>query len=192
MTLSDLRIRKFEADVDRWDLDGNGVVERSDFELAARRIAERVGADPSGAEAGRLLDAYRRIWDSWWAGADRDNDGRVTRQEYVDGLRQFVGSAGAEQVEAGARELIAVVFDALDIDSDGAIGRREYEAFVEAQGGDVEAVGEVWPTLDADGDGRLTRDEFVRLVAEYYNSDDPDAVGNAAFGPPPGSPGRRE
>ena len=45
-------------------------------------------------------------------------------------------------------------------------------------------VGPVFEVLDEDGDGLLSRGEVVRLVKDFYLTNDPEAPGNLFYGPP--------
>ena len=47
----------------KWDADGNGTLQRSDFEREADRIAGAFGAEPDSREARALKDAFRDLFD---------------------------------------------------------------------------------------------------------------------------------
>jgi hypothetical protein len=181
MPISDLRREKWAREVARWDVDRDGFVERSDFERAAERLSQLAGVEPGGRDADRIAGSYRRVWDTFWAPADRDGDGRVAEAEY-QAASEWLEQQPRHEMEAIARPVIAGLFDAIDVDGDALINKDEYQAFLDAQHSGPERIDEIWPRLDADGDGRLSRDEFVALLFDYYSSDDPEAAGNFVFG----------
>jgi Ca2+-binding EF-hand superfamily protein len=180
MPVSDFRKQKYAAHFAAWDTDKDGVVEAEDFDLGAKRIADRLGVTAGGAEATRVRDAYRMMWSKWFAPADRDNDGRISLDE-VQASHEYLDQLPREEMERSSKEVIGASFDALDLNGDGMISRGEYQAFLDVHGNPASGDA-VWPTLDTDGDGYLARDEFAKLSFEYFSSDDPSAPGNRLFG----------
>jgi Ca2+-binding EF-hand superfamily protein len=68
---------------DTLDGDGDGMIDRSDFVLLAERMYERV----SGYAGEEHHDAIQAAALSWWeqlsGDLDVNNDGRITKREYV-------------------------------------------------------------------------------------------------------------
>ncbi len=69
---------------------------------------------------------------------DADNDGKVTREEFMQGHR--------------------AMFDRLDADKDGAVSRDEVP---ESETGAGPGSGMGLLRMDADNDGKVTREEFA-------------------------------
>src|SRR4051812_42616468 len=90
--LSDLRQRKFTAWFKLQDANGNGVVEKDDYELVSKKHAEnfQLASDsPKYAEAhGTLMGLWRALEDS----ADANRDGQVTHEEFLSALEFITGN----------------------------------------------------------------------------------------------------
>jgi EF-hand domain pair/EF hand len=177
--VSALRAGKYEGEIKRWDTDGDGVIEKEDFALAGDRLTQLTGA--SGAKAQQIKDAFGGVWQAWWAPADRDGDGRVSAEEFMQAT-EWLESLPRDQALSAAADVIGAMFDALDRDDDGMIEADEYKAFVDAAHGDTAGADRAWSMMDSNNDGMISRDEFVTHLSDYYTSDDPGAVGNWIFG----------
>ncbi|MET9229610.1 calcium sensor EFh [Lentzea sp. NPDC003310] len=150
------------------DADGNGFLERGDFELLARRWAAVRGGDHA------LLSA---VMLGWWDTLSHAAGGsaRVSLDDVLsvvdvlpDNIEPVLGTADA-------------MFGAVDADGDDFVSEDEYQVMIDVwAGGSTETV---FAKLDLDGDGRLSRNEFTTLWAEFWAGDDPEAPGSYVFGP---------
>jgi hypothetical protein len=182
--LGELQRRKASHYFALIDEDDNGLVDATDFEQRAERLADARGlSDPEARTALR-----RRVM-AWWehlcALADHDDDARVTREEwqtYWEALQASVDQDGAagtrtrESLERAARG----TFEAMNRTGGPHVTEDEYAAWLAAWG--VEESGAAFARLDRDGTGVLTEDDLVAAVKEFYLSNDPEAPGNALYG----------
>lgn len=166
-----------------WDANRDGAIEESDYAIAAGRMVSLGGLDPGSAQYAQL---HAQLVDGGWAllkQFDADGDGRVTIDEALAGFDGL--HADAERYRKVIVEPSYSVFDLIDTDHDGRITAEEHRDFLVTMTVDEAAAASAFAHLDADGDGFLTRDEYVRLMDEFYTSDDPDAAGGWLFGGTP-------
>ncbi|MCE6998281.1 EF-hand domain-containing protein [Saccharothrix sp. S26] len=169
---SDLQQKKVSVVFTAMDANGDGYLERADFEaLADRWVSLRGGA---GAE--RLRELVIDWWEALHAASDQDPDGKVT----LDEMLAAVGNLGTmlDLVVATAESM----FEAVDEDGDGEISAAEYGRMIHAWTGDDAPTDAVFARLDLNGDGHISKGEFARHWVEFWAGDDADAPGTHVFG----------
>ncbi|MFI1979616.1 EF-hand domain-containing protein [Streptomyces wedmorensis] len=162
-----------------FDADGNGYLDRSDFEALAERWRGLPRVRPGSELAARVDSVMLGWWDLLAAHVDTDGDGMVDLDELlamVDLLPTM-----REAVAATAE----TVFDAVDENGDGRISPAEHRGLVDTWHGESVDVDGVFDHLDQDGDGYLDRPEFTELWIRFWTSDDPAEPGNLLCGPVP-------
>jgi Ca2+-binding EF-hand superfamily protein len=73
-------------------------------------------------------------------------------------------------------------FDYFDRDKDGAMTTAEFVEVYAVFDLPAAAAETAFKQMDTDGDGRIYKTDALRLVQEFYLSDDPNAAGNVFFG----------
>ncbi|HIG31316.1 MAG TPA: hypothetical protein EYG57_13005 [Planctomycetes bacterium] len=116
--------------------------------LTPDQILKYLGALGRNAGTKTELAAY----DQHFNRTDRNGDGRLSREEYVD-----KGTYLNPQSRAG-------IFRASDTDQDGSVSREEYVVNRRI----TDEAKAIMARVDANGDGRVTRKEFI----EYSGSED--------------------
>ncbi len=183
--LSDLQRRMRTKVFHLLDFNKDGFLERSDFELIARNIANIRGWHAESSEYAHILAKYAAIWTVLYAPLDQNGDGKVSLDEYLAVAATYVGEVEEIQEHKGGivAETARSLFDILDLDGNGVIGLEEYRTILKVFGKGENLADEVFPRLDLNGDGRISRTEFAQLVREYFAGDDRQAPGNWLFGP---------
>lgn len=147
-----------------WDSDGNGVIERSDFESEAEGIITRLGAQgtPKGAD---LRQAYLAMFDhlSNAVGASRLNKG-----QFIQAADQEIISRGDAGFASVVGPTIQAIVNVLDRDGDGEISLVEMAKWFEAIGLEQEVADAAFHELDTDGTGRLSVTELIDAVRDYH------------------------
>lgn len=179
--LTDFQKKKLSTWFRMCDADGNGVLERVDYEKMADRLvaANRLGAD--SPVASRIRSTYMEAWEKTEKLADADHDGKVTLQEFLHAMG--VKFADETLFKHLAADLAATVVEMTDHDRDGRIKEADYVANLRAFGQAEEPARAAFQKLDRDGDGYLGKDELLAAVDEFYFSEDPAARGNWLLGP---------
>lgn len=179
--MSDLIERKLHHVFDVLDIDRTGGLTADSILNAAERYARFRGVASGSDRAERLYGSIRDYW-SAMAGLDTDGDGKVSRQEFVTGL---VAVASDPEAYAKSIETTAdTFFELADMDGNGRLDQDEYV--------DLYSVGvgiarydtiQAFRRFDVDAKGYLTREQWRQIVADFYQSSDPDAPGNWLWGP---------
>ncbi|MCC8251034.1 EF-hand domain-containing protein [Saccharothrix luteola] len=169
---SDLQRKKTSIVFTAMDSNGDGFLERADFEaLTDRWVHLRGAADPE-----RLREIMMGWWDALRAASDHDRDDKIT----VDEVLTVVEDLGTmlDLVVATAESM----FEAVDEDGDGLVSAPEYGRMIHAWTGDDAPTDAVFARLDLDGDGSISKSEFVQHWVEFWAGDDADAPGAHVFG----------
>ena len=172
---SEFQRRKVARVFGAMDANGDGLLERSDFEALTARWTESRGSEPGSEDHDRLT----RTMMSWWEtlrAFDQDGDDKVT----LDEVLAVVDRLGT-MLEAVTRTA-AVMFAAIDENTDGWISAQEYRQLIETWTGQTTDTDEVFARLDLDGDGQLSNGEFIELWTQFWVGDDPDEPGSWVFG----------
>ena len=180
MPLTPLRRRKLSRMFAVLDLDGDGFVGRADFLRRVEAFARLRGWGADAPEYLRNRNASLEEWQGLCQGADVDDDGRVSRDEFLAYADTFL--ADRDAVRAYARGDVQLLFDAMDTDGDGVISTDEYRAYLEVCGVETDAADAFFLHAALDRDGRITRTEMSHAMEEFLVSDDPRAGGNFLFG----------
>lgn len=176
--LSDFHQAKLRHHHQVCDWDGSGSVSQADFESIAGRFAQLRGAQPGSELHHQLIDAFRTIWDRYWAPADTSNDGEVSPDEFV--------AAIDAAVESGVRSdevLLPMLYDLIDVDGSGTLLLPEHRAFFAAFKIGPEDSATTFAAIDTDGDGIVTKDDFLEAGAKFFFFDEEDHPGNLFWGP---------
>jgi Ca2+-binding EF-hand superfamily protein len=181
MPVSPFQKRKLDRMFSFIDLNGDGVVAREDFTRRVDALARLKGWESDSPEYTRNRDFALEEWQNLRETADIDDDGSVTREEFLRYAEVFLDDRDA--VRAYARGDVQLLFDAMDTDADGKITREEYRAYLDACGVDSSSADVFFAHADLNEDGRITRSEMSHAMEEYLLSNDPEAGGNFLFGP---------
>ncbi|WP_280383513.1 EF-hand domain-containing protein [Nocardia wallacei] len=112
MQTSDFLRRKLERRFQTFDFDGNGRIDRGDFESSATAVADAFGHGADSPARQRLLELSLRLWDLLASVADTDGDGLLDADEHV----RWTGAL-MHLPESDAR----TIHHRLDTDGDGHI-----------------------------------------------------------------------
>jgi Ca2+-binding EF-hand superfamily protein len=152
------------------DHDGDDVLEASDFEEWVDRLAALRGWEP-GTEGYTAL--YRLYVEEAFGGVAAESgrdDGRVALGAMGDFLIA-VANEHAPEFRAWADAL----FDVLDRDGDGVIGREEHRDLLASLLVARHVADVSFAHIDAGGSGRLTRAQFRELYRGFFVAEDPEA-----------------
>ncbi|WP_367137255.1 EF-hand domain-containing protein [Saccharothrix sp. HUAS TT1] len=169
---SDLQRKKTSIVFTAMDSNGDGFLERADFEALTDRWVRIRGA----ADEVRLREIMMGWWDALRAASDHDRDDRITVDEVLSVVRDL--GTMLDLVVATAESM----FEAVDEDGDGQVSAPEYARMIHAWTGDESPTDAVFARLDLDGDGSISKSEFVRHWVEFWAGDDADAPGAHVFG----------
>lgn len=143
-----------------FDVDGNGYLERDDYESLAHRLAEGFGVPMSSPKGQAVLDGSLALWHELLRCTDADGDQRISPEEF-----RFAVRAGAlrdrEGLDAAIVPAARAVLDLCDADGDGELDRDDLTRLLTLCGLPAGQAGEIFTELDADGSGSLSLGELT-------------------------------
>lgn len=176
-----LRRRKLARLFTLYDVDHNGFIEQTDFELIAHKTALAMNHQPGSPEYNTLHNQYMAGWVRLAQLGDADNDQRLTLEEYCAAYDKML--AQPAQFTAMMMGIVSTIIMLLDTDKDGKVSVPEYTAYLTAWGTAATEITETFHQLDRDRDGYLIADELRQNAEEFFFSEDPAARGNWLVGP---------
>ncbi|MSP12021.1 MAG: EF-hand domain-containing protein [Chloroflexi bacterium] len=90
--LSEFRKRKVKGLMESMDFDGNGVIEKDDFEKVFQRMAENLQLLPGTPEYEGMHTFILSGWDSTRQLADANNDQQVTYEEFLGAVDTLINN----------------------------------------------------------------------------------------------------
>lgn len=190
MEISGFLDRKLSRRFRTYDNDGDGYIEREDFELAANRTGEEFGLAVDAPARQRLTRLLLDLWQHLAAVADADADGKISETEYKAAFAAGLLET-PESFEQGYGPFLEALMDVVDTDRDGRLTVDDHIRWTRALMNIPEDVArEAHRRTDLDGDGYYTTQELYDSVHEFYFSEDPGSAGGWALGPldPPPTP----
>lgn len=178
--LSNFQRMKLDRRFALLDLDASGSLTAADYDELSLRVCKGAGVEAESEQGKAIHEAFKGLWDALAGKYDRDGNGRITRDEWVDSVARSV--IEQEAFDRVIEPVVRTVLAAYDADGDGVLSGGEYRALAVAMsvpGADAEVA---FGHLDQSGDGSLSRDELVQAVKEFYTSADPHAPGNWFYG----------
>ena len=178
--LSDLQRKKLSRYFRVLDTDGDGELERSDYEQRVEAFAKEFGCAPGSPRHASIQRAWMDQWKGLVAAADDDHDRKVSLAEFL-----AMHDEAIQDKERLYGVLLAVsrwIMEAADVDGNGVMSRIELQKALRATGLSEAEASESFRRLDRDGNEKVTKAEFLSCAAAFYASDDPAAAGNWLFG----------
>ncbi|PXX71814.1 Ca2+-binding EF-hand superfamily protein [Nocardia tenerifensis] len=186
MEISEFLARKLERRFETFDFDGDGRIQRSDFESSAAALAAEFGHGPDSPAAQRLLNLSLQLWGRLASVSDVDIDGTVDLAEYKQAFAEGL-LVTEESFEQGYRPFLEAITTIADVDGDGKLNADEYVRWTGAlMRLPADDARECHRRLDSDGDGLVTTDDLLQAIHDYYFDENPAGVGSWLLGKLPG------
>ncbi|MEU3398787.1 EF-hand domain-containing protein [Streptomyces filamentosus] len=171
MTTS-VQLDRAQKRFDLWDVNGDGQIDRSDWNAEAERILQAFGEAPTAPAGRQLLDAYLGMWAFFAdkAGID-EKTGALTPEQFNRIAEEHIlgdGGAGFSRVVAPT---IQAIVELVDVDGDGEVNPAEFKSWLDAIGVRGVQPAEAFRQIDTDGDGRLSVAELVQAVRAFHLGD---------------------
>ncbi|MGW8886679.1 EF-hand domain-containing protein [Streptomyces sp. NPDC055749] len=156
-----------------FDQDGNGYIDRADFNAAAARLLNEFGTTARCDKGQSLYTGAEAFWQGMAGIADVDGDQRVTREEFVGGAVKRLRD-NPERFAEIARPFLRAAIAVADNENDGAASLAAVERALRVLGADAETASLAAQQLDTDHDGRVSEAEAVAAFAAYFTVILPD------------------
>lgn len=180
--LGDLRRRKLGKLFDIVVTNDDAKIGETDYEAFGQRLAENAGTHMDAAKVAEVRETFKQIWDGFQAEADKDGDGKVTRDEFIDSLLVPQATDPAKIVRYIGLTC-NLLFGLADADRDGRISKDEHirvgTKLLRLSETEAETS---FSKLDFWGKGYLTMDAYIVAYTEFVTSPLPGVPGNYLFG----------
>jgi Ca2+-binding EF-hand superfamily protein len=149
----------------RWDVDGNGVLERSDFEQEAERIASAFGSSTRTEGGKPLLQAFRGLYDYL---AQQAGSARISEQQFMQATEKLIFQEGESGFNRLLRPTVQAIVGLADRNADGKISRDEFSVWLKAVGVPESKAKAGFDQIDTDGSGELSEEELLTAVRKFH------------------------
>lgn len=180
--LGDLRRRKLGKLFDIIDTDKDGAIGVSDYEALGQRLAEHAGTHMNETQIAEMRETFKMIWNEFQSGADKNGNGKVDKDEFINSLL-------IPQVTEPAKIVRYIgltcnlLFGLADADRNGRISKQEHMNL----GTKVLRLSEAeaqtsFSKLDFWKKDYLTIDAYIVAYTEFITSPLSISAGNYLFG----------
>ncbi|MFF2654013.1 EF-hand domain-containing protein [Streptomyces sp. NPDC058045] len=159
--------RRIAARFAGFDQDGNGHIDREDFNAAVRALLTEFGATARCDKGQALYAGAEAFWQGMAGIADRDGDQRITREEFLGGAVKRLRD-NPERFAEIARPFLHAVRDLADADADGALTVAETVRVLRVLGVPEEAGRAAAESLADPVSGTVAESVAVRAFADYF------------------------
>merc|ERR1712168_1101760 len=169
-----------------YDIDNNGVLDKTDFECLAVKntIMEGKGAwDASSYNKNKGV--MINLWDQIAEIADFDKNGEVDSDEFMRGVETACKGKSYNELPEAFKFFIEAQFRTIDVDGDGSIGLEEfrYDCVSRMAYSNVEVLDEAFKKVSEAGS--LTFARYKDLYAQFLGNPDEGCIARNLFGPLP-------
>jgi Ca2+-binding EF-hand superfamily protein len=172
--MNDVKSQKFDILFNWFDQGGDRKLSHDDFQAMAA-LFTKLAPEDDHANAAGIRNAFEEWWQLLVKHGDTDNDGKLSREEFITIMGANV--TAPEHFERAVLAIIDSLMKALDTNDNKVLSRDEYVRMYAALGIPPEHAGEAFQKLDRDGDGVISHEEFRMAISEFYLSPDPNAPG---------------
>ncbi|MFF5498223.1 EF-hand domain-containing protein [Streptomyces aquilus] len=159
--------RRIAARFATFDQDGNGYIDREDFNAAAKALLAEFGTAARSDKGQALYIGAEAFWQGMAGIADRDGDQRINRDEFVNGAVKRLRDNPDRFAEI-ARPFLHAALAVADRDDDGTATVEDTARVLRALGVAQDIALAAAGALDADGDGKIAEAEIVPAFARYF------------------------
>jgi len=172
-----------------YDIDGNGALDKSDFEcLAVRNTVIEGKGNWDEAVFKKNQEVMANLWNEIAELADFNKDGEVSADEFIKAIEKNCENKSFAEFPPAFKAFITGVFRSIDVDGDGSVGLTEFRvdcvnrmAYKDIK--DLDAAYEKLLNDDDKKAGGITLARYQELYAQFIGN--PDETCNACylFGP---------
>ncbi|GAA2796708.1 EF-hand domain-containing protein [Saccharopolyspora taberi] len=148
---------------DKWDVNGNGSLERADFDREAQNIAKAFGKDASSPEVQQLKDAFGGLFDYLANGSDS-----IAKEQFLNVAGNLIFQEGEAGFNRALGPVVQGIIGLCDKNSDGQINAQEFANWLVGVGVSPDEAAEAFQKVDTNGNGQLSVDELLGAVRDYH------------------------
>ena len=164
-----------------FDMDNDGNINQRDVIRIVNAVSTKRGWQNGKGEYTSLYNNFISIWKDLLSIADKNNDDQISLEEFLNFYGQIL------QNEFEYRKMLEglgkTIFSTFDTDSDGNLSLSEYQDFYKVMGLESDFATAIYHHLDLDQNGIISIQELIKLLDQFFFSQDKNAPGNLLFGP---------
>ncbi|MFI6348192.1 EF-hand domain-containing protein [Streptomyces sp. NPDC050560] len=158
---------RLEKRFEKWDIDGNGILEARDFQEEAARIAQNIGRSGT-PQAEALTAAFVGLYEHLAGRAGVQAGQGLSREQFLDVTGKLLFSDGEAGFNRALSPLVKALIGICDQDHDGKMDADEFRAWLVGVGLPTSNARELFGKVDADGNGHLSEEELLRVMREFH------------------------
>ncbi|XP_013406225.1 calexcitin-2 isoform X2 [Lingula anatina] len=159
----------------------DGCLEWRDFEQAREKICKMSGWEPGSEKFDKTKNLFVDIWRKLQDCADENCDNKISADEWVKMWASYIkhhsDPGEVAKVPDWVEEYVEYKFNLFDRTADGIIDIEEFEYVLGYFGISPPAAKSAFIIISQNMERRIDLPYYKQLVAEYYRSDDPGALG---------------
>ncbi|WP_033341995.1 EF-hand domain-containing protein [Catenuloplanes japonicus] len=159
--------QRLEQRFQLWDANGDGAIDRSDYEAEAHRILKSFQESPTSPKGAAVVSAYQNLWKISAEQGGIGQDGSLDPEAFQKASEAAMLDKGDAGFDRALAPTIQAVADLCDEDGDGQVDRGEFARWINAIGVEADPI-QLFNQLDTNGSGTLTTDELVQAVKDYH------------------------
>lgn len=160
--------QRLDARFALWDSDGDGRINKADWEKEATQLTKSFGTSPDSPRGHAVIAAYTQMWDHVAGKAGVGADGSLTPKQFSDAIHELMINEGDAGFANTLRPTIRAIVDLCDTDGDGQVNPAEFKKWLDVIGVDESHADAAFSGIDENGDGQLSVDELVHAVRDYH------------------------
>jgi Ca2+-binding EF-hand superfamily protein len=172
-----------------YDIDGNGSLDKNDFEcLAVRNTVIEGKGDFDQATFKKNQEVMANLWNEIAELADFNKDGEISTDEFIKGINVACKGKDFASLPPAFKFFVDAQFRTLDVDGDGTVGLTEYRvdcvnrmAYKDIK--DLDAAYEKLLNDDDKKAGGITLARYQELYAQFIGNPDESCNACYLFGP---------
>ncbi|MGW7527300.1 EF-hand domain-containing protein [Streptomyces sp. NPDC054783] len=151
-----------------WDRDGDGHIDRGDFQQEADRILASFDVSPTSPKRQAVLEAYLGMWNFLAQDAEGGPNGSLSEEDFRAAASRHVLDGGQAGFDRVVEPTIRSILGLCDTDGDGQVNPTEFRSWIKAIGAEESTADAAFSAIDVNKDGRLSVDELVQAVHKYH------------------------
>ncbi|WP_370942338.1 EF-hand domain-containing protein [Amycolatopsis sp. cg5] len=163
-----IRNDRLQKRFEKWDVNGNGVIERDDYAAEADRIISAFSVEPSVPAARSVREAFLAMFDFLAEKAKVGPKGTMNQKQFIKVVEEQLFQEGDAGFSRVLRPTISAIVGLCDADGDGMVSPGEFRTWMTAIGVEPAAITQTFAAIDKDGDGQLSVEELVQAVRDYH------------------------
>ncbi|MGB7413931.1 MAG: hypothetical protein WA902_06960 [Thermosynechococcaceae cyanobacterium] len=179
--LTELQTRKLTKLFSMYDECHNGYLCKKDFEKIVKKLA---GIRNWGLRSPRyvaLMNQLERDWQGLDQVADKNQNQQVSIAEWLDYYDIVLNDS--QKYEQQVKTLMELVFDVFKPDEQDGINEANWGQLLSVYNVSPVYAPLIFPTLNTEGSGIITREQMLKLIRDFFYSDDAKTPANKMFGP---------